>query len=574
MNRIITLLSILFYTVCIFAQEKIVHEKKLYKAPDGKLYIQKELPVYIWLSTSPDEKAQKYRLYSEETPQYNNPMYFDTEGYNTVRSPSAVDTSTKKTVYPLRDIIFEVYTDSKAPSTKIEFGDGSEYVKDGKTYISKDAHLNITSRDATSGVNVIYYSINQEPFQVYKEPIPLSEEKEYLVKYYAIDNVGNDEEIHEITIVYDKSSPTSKLEIIGDEHETVISGRSKLKLSSVDVGVGMKKTMYSIDDNPEKVYKTEISAVNLAQGGHTIRYYGIDQIGNTESVKTYEFYIDKTPPTIIEEVLGKSFFANGKEFSSGKSRLKLTSFDNKAGVKEIKYSINGSEYKVYDKPVFLTQASGNLLIKAYAVDNVNNKSASQIANEKTTIPYIDLTGPTLSHSFTDPKFTSRDTIFINKETRIALKAYDSESGMHRIEYRIGSDEIKTYENPFSIADEGVYQVSFTGYDNVENTSSSEFFFKVDNTGPVISYQHSIMSHKMNKSSSGTTKIYPKHLILFLSASDNEVGLNNMTYQINNSNNKTYTGPISGFTSGEKTIKITAWDKLGNSSETSLNFIIE
>jgi hypothetical protein len=66
-------------------------------------------------------------------------------------------------------------------------------------------------------------------------------------------------------------------------------------------------------------------------------------------------------------VLGKSFFSGGKEFSSGKSRLKLTSFDNKAGVKEVRYSVNNGEYQLYDSPVFLTQSAGNLIIKSYAV---------------------------------------------------------------------------------------------------------------------------------------------------------------------------------------------------------------
>src|SRR6266542_1361370 len=82
------------------AQQLPVHEKKVYVSPDHRIYYNKSLPVYFFVSTSTDPAAPRYLIHSETTPKYANPMYFDTEGKNTLRSPSAVDTVTKKIVEP------------------------------------------------------------------------------------------------------------------------------------------------------------------------------------------------------------------------------------------------------------------------------------------------------------------------------------------------------------------------------------------------------------------------------------------------------------------------------------------
>lgn len=40
--------------IILFSQQPIVCEKKFYSAPDGHLYVNKDLPLYMSVSTSPD----------------------------------------------------------------------------------------------------------------------------------------------------------------------------------------------------------------------------------------------------------------------------------------------------------------------------------------------------------------------------------------------------------------------------------------------------------------------------------------------------------------------------------------
>jgi hypothetical protein len=553
----------------VIAQQKPDYDLKVYLSPEGRLYVNKDLPLYLWLSTSPDENSKKYRLKSEETKKYSNPMYFDMEGYNTFRSPSAVDTSTRKAIYPLHDIVFEVYADATSPVTKLKYGEYKPFVFEGKSYVKSNTQVELKASDVHSGTESINYSINGAPYSKYTGPITFTEEKEYIVKYYAVDNVGNVEETKEITFVYDKTSPVTKYEVEGDEYNKVISARSKIELSAEDIGIGIKRIVYQIDDGKENTYKYPLSTSWMSQGDHTLKYYSIDKVGNKETVRTYSFYVDKSPPTIIEEVVAKTFFANGKEFASGKAQLKLTAFDNKAGVKEIRYSINGSEYEIYEKPVFMTQSSGNMDIKTYAVDNVNNKSISQTANQKTSIPYIDLSGPSVRHNFSEPNFTTRDTLFINSTTKIYLRAADPEAGVSRIEYRIDGKENLVYDKGFSINEEGVHTISYIGYDNVENTNSNSFFVKVDNTGPVINHQFSTLP--LDKQ--GTLEQYPKYVILYLSGTDSQTGVNSISYGFGEQVTKIYSVPVTGFSKGEKKMTIKAKDKLGNITTEELQFII-
>ena len=108
-------IACLFLMVLLFstniAQEPVKPAKKAFQE-EQKVFINKALGIYLWISTSPDPNSQKFRLFSDSSSKYSNPMYFDTEGFNSFRTPSAVDTSSKQIKLPLEDIIFDVYADA------------------------------------------------------------------------------------------------------------------------------------------------------------------------------------------------------------------------------------------------------------------------------------------------------------------------------------------------------------------------------------------------------------------------------------------------------------------------------
>jgi hypothetical protein len=571
----IILLTLLSTPVLLFGQKQLEHEKRIYRSPEGKLYINKALPVYLNISTSPDEEAKNYRLKSEDSKEYTNPMYFDTEGVNTIRSPWKIDPETKEYVYPKEEVVFEIYADSKPPKTEISFKTKDLFKSEDKIYLGKTTKLDFEKSDAISGVNEVYYSLDGKPYKKFSEPLPFKEEKEYKLKYYSVDNVGNVEEPKEATIVLDLTAPETSLKIEGDKHKNIISGRSEINLQPNDKISQVKYTYYKIDDGNKRTYKGALKAKYLSEGEHKISYYSVDRVDNEEETKSFDFYVDKTPPRVVDELIGNTYVAQGKEYLSGRNRLKLMSMDNKAGVKEIRYSINDGSFKVYDKP-FRLSSSGNLKIQTLAIDNVNNKKRTERLSNRSNRSHVDLSGPNLSHNFDGPSFVSKDTTYISKGTKIRLAGSDNQAGFKKITYSINNEGTsKNYEKPFSINEEGIYKISYTGFDNLDNTNTKQFLCIVDNSGPKLYHRFSIDTDKKKVIDDNSLPVYPEHVVLFLSSTDYYVGLDKMYYSLNDSDMRLYKTMIEGFR--QETLyklDIVAYDKLGNKSQKTTKFYID
>ncbi|MEJ5265923.1 MAG: hypothetical protein WHT29_11460 [Bacteroidales bacterium] len=566
------LFTIVLWEAMLSAQTLPVIEKKMYKAPDGKLYVNKSLPIYLFIGTQPDAANGVVRLESEKTKRYTNPMYFDTEGYNSIQSPSCVDTVTRQVVLPKQNIIFEVYADSKPPITQLSVESTRKHMRKGKVYVSGKAKIVLSATDALSGIDKIMYSLDAGSYVEYTAPIELSEQKEYVLKYFSYDNVGNVEEVHTSIIVVDKTAPRISMEIKGDFYEQILAGNASIIFRMEDTLSEPENLYYIVNEGAPSIYQKPLEASRLPQGEYLISYWAVDKVGNTSDTLRFSFYIDKTPPTIIPEIMGKTYIINGKEFSSGRSLLKLTTIDNKAGTKEIYYSINNDEYKKYEKPVMLNNTGGNLIVKAYALDYVNNRSDISEGTQNASLPYVDLTGPSISYRIEGPFLQIGDTIFVNKNSRIKLYARDDEAGLNEILYSIDKGEYNKYNNAFSIEKDGFHQLDISASDNVDNISSQSLLIFSDNEGPKIYTLFSSPAYLSNQKES-TQVIYPPYCKLFVSATDDRTSVQRMTYSLNRSPEKPLTGYLSNF-KGQNQLLIRAWDLLGNESSLTLEFTIQ
>jgi len=568
-------LMLLLITGSTMAQQPLEHPNKIYKSPEGKLYVNRNDPIYLRIATDSVAESGSHLLKSEETRQYANPMYFDTEGYNTIRSPWKVDPETRKYLYPKEDVIFTVYADSKPPSSRVDFGT-EDIVREGNTIYAGDTlTLGFNSTDALSGVEKVYYSIDGAPYQPLNQPLTIDQEKSFVLHYYAVDHVGNVEKPAQLSVVTDLSTPQTTHDIKGDQYKNIISARSEIHLQAEDQITEVRQTWFSIDGSESRPYRASVKGKDLSEGDHLLTYYSVDKVNNSEEMQKFSFYVDKTPPRVMEELIGNSYTANDKEYFSGQNKLKFISMDNKAGVKEIRYSINGGEFRVYDKPFNLTQ-SGNLRIETLAIDRVNNKKQTQKLTSRTNVSYVDLTGPRLSHRFQGPVFPYRDSYFISKRTRIILKGEDSESGFKKIDYKEEKQtEYTPYKDPFSLQEEGAHTIQYTGYDNLNNSAAETITCIVDNGGPAIHHRFSMLPKGTQNVEGNQVPVFPAHAMLFLSATDSIVGFEQLSYAVNGNKKQAYEGAIHGFEPGTLyKVTVTAKDKLGNISRQKIVFYIE
>ncbi len=157
---------------------------------NGKLFYNRHLPVYLWISRSPNSNFGDVLMTSHKTKAYTNPMYFDSDGYNTFQTAYASDSIGKHKGYA----IFKVYVDGYPPQMNIIFK-GTRHYYGGKYYYSKGLKIKIIAKDYNSGVDEIYYSVDNQDFKIYSEPLSFDESGDYVLKTYAVDKTGNSTKI-------------------------------------------------------------------------------------------------------------------------------------------------------------------------------------------------------------------------------------------------------------------------------------------------------------------------------------------------------------------------------------------
>ncbi len=573
-------LSLTFFS--LDAQNKPQFKPIYYIDSTGKLFWNKHLPAYIFLSPTPSTDSA-VKLNSQKSKQYANPFYFDTEGINYIRTHWAVNKKTKKPV-PNVEILWEVYADGIPPYTKITLSDPNKYISNkNKIYCSPKLKVILRSSDRTSGVKKIYYSIDSNKFQTYTQPFKIPNAGKHNIKYFSVDNVNNEEKTRQINFILDIQPPITKSIITGVHlgHDNIISTNTNIFLEPKDDLSGVKQTFYRFDSLPWKNYtpKTKLYFAFLPDGNHSLEFYSIDKVNNKEHIQKFSFYLDKTAPITIADVLGDKFIVNHKVYFSGRTKLKLTSVDNKSGVKAVYYSIDGSKFKKYTDPFYLPNIPGLHTVTYFAVDSTENVSINKLTKSyyqyrmKIDKIYVDLNGPSLSYSISFPKYIRNDTVFISPKTKISLTAYDPESGVKKIGFFVDKNALEhEYKKPFTLANikPGLHKVTIVGYDNVNNRNVKPFEVFLDKNAPKIIYNFDIKA----LGNRGTLPIYTSKTKLFLSFVDDFTGTNNIFYRLNNGQLTPYKNYISNFPKGENSLFIEVFDKVGNKATKTLKFYIQ
>jgi hypothetical protein len=574
MKKLSLLFVVIIMTGLLMAQQPLTHEKRTYVAPNGNFYIQKSLPVYLWLTTSKDA-SNAHLLESKVSAKYTNPFYFDTEGRNTVRTPHAVDPETKKIIHPLQDIIFEVYADGIAPVSRSKFSGAPKYIKGNTVYYGVGLVVDITSTDGVSGIEQTLYSVDGGAYTKYSNTLNMNKENQHTLKYYAADNVGNAENPKEKVFIVDLTSPKTDFSVSDPKLGDIVSPKAKITLTYNDNLSGVRNTKYYFDSRNPMTYYNLISLSGLSDGDHSFTYYSTDNVNNVETKNVYNFYLDKIAPVTSNAIQGDQYIGNYK-FVSPRTTINLTSTDNKAGVESITYLIDGTGKTTFSSPFKVPDKKGLHTISYYGTDKVTNRE-----NTKYLKVYMDNVPPTTAINYGNPQFFDRDTLFINKETKITLIPKDYESGVKVTDYSVDGNK-KTYDGAFTIPNEGYRKITFNSTDRVNNVEQvKESYTYVDNTPPVIYHNFSIKHVSQINKGGKTLNVYPNYTRLFLGATDGKVGTQKIKYSINGEPFKDYSSPYTLDVSELLLFKskkhyivtVKAIDKLGNESEKVIEFYV-
>ncbi len=146
-----------------------------------------------------------------------------------------------------------------------------------------------------------------------------------------------------------------------------------ISLSANDALSGVAATRYSLNGAPEQ---TGTSVSISSEGVHTLSFYSVDVAGNSETAKTVQVKIDKTPPTINHT---QSPAANDNGWNNTNVTVTFTCAD-----------VNGSGIASCTAPQTVTTEGLNQTVTGTATDNAGN-TATDPARVS-----IDKTAPTIS----------------------------------------------------------------------------------------------------------------------------------------------------------------------------------
>ncbi|TAF34095.1 MAG: hypothetical protein EAZ57_03850 [Cytophagales bacterium] len=552
------------------AQNKPEYTKGSYVDSLNRYYQQASLPLYVYFAHSPTATPQQ--ISPSDAPNKKNelkPVYLDGHGKHVFKHFDDIHNDVQT---------FMVYADGLAPASEHRYLDASYHLgSNGQKYFGKSLKVRLNCKDEMSGVKELMFSLNKADFKPYQNTLDIYSEGNNTLVYFGVDMVGNVESDNVENFILDITAPSTFYNVTGVNIENnTIAASTKLYLTSQDASSGVATTYYSFDEEPLRVYRGgSLDISYLADGNHTLNYYSVDKVQNREENKSFTFYLDKTAPIVTSDVLGDKFIANDKIYFSGRTKLKLTAVDNRSGIKQTVYSIDGSGYVPYVEPFYLPSKSGIHLVRYYSLDNTDNEGAGNryatFDEYKHTVSavYVDLTGPSLSKQYIGASFLRGDTMFINRNTRISLLGIDAESGTQKLTYLLdsASDEAD-YSQPFNVAADGVHKIKYYGYDNVNNRNVSDFVFVVDNQGPEVFHHYSIKPLRVENG----LEVYPQYTVLFLGGTDLFTGSKNIYYSLNGGKMQVYNGLVKGFGKNKTyQVLIRAEDMLGNISEKTIEF---
>ena len=243
----------------------------------------------------------------------------------------------------------------------------------------------------------------------------------------------------------------------------------------------------------------------------------------------------------------------------------LSAEDSESNLKEIQYSVDGSDFLIYQNPITFN-SEGRHIIVYRAIDQAGN-----ISSEKIYSVIIDSTAPDGAVSVEGPVYINGNDVYITSDTQIILWAEDKLSGVDSIYVSLDNSEYMPYTEPVSINEEGKHTASAYAMDNVGNkTDVYSLIGYVDNSAPVVKIKQSEDFVVING-----TNYTNKNNEFSIVASDNLSGVKKIEVSLDGSPFVEYTTPFKIQYAGKHVIEAKAIDNLGNeSTPVSIEFYVD
>jgi hypothetical protein len=297
---------------------------------------------------------------------------------------------------------------------------------------------------------------------------PLTVSANTTLKFFATDAAGNASAVVTETyvITVDTAPPTVTANPVGG----VYNAAQTVTLTCNDgTGSGCASIRYTTDGSNPTASSTQYTGPVTISANAALKFLGIDNAGNTSSVRTESYVIDTVAPTVS---------ANPRGGAYGSARTVTLSCTDLTGCASIRYTTDGSTPTAsstqYSAPISIP---ANTTLKFLGIDNAGNTSAVV-----TETYVIDTVAPTVSASPVGGTY--------NTAQSVALSCNDGAgSGCASIRYTTDGSTPTASSTQYSAAlsISANTALKFIGIDNAGNLSSVRTeTYAIDTVAPTVS----------------------------------------------------------------------------------------
>lgn len=310
-------------------------------------------------------------------------------------------------------------------------------------------------------------------------------------------------------------------------------------------GSGVDHTWCRIDQGAWFEYLSPIQV--SGSGTHTIEYYSVDLLNNSETAKSTNAKIDLSAPTTSASVSGT---IGGDGWYVSAAQLSLTAYDALSGVQVSYFRVDGGSWTQYS-PGASIASDGQHNVEYYSVDLAGNSESWK----QRRVP-IDCSAPISSVTLSGEEGT--DDWFLG-QVRVSIMATDLLSGVSGLSYRLDDGGWQPYASPFNVTSEGPHQVLFNATDAAGNPEVAQSIaFQIDFTPPSSGIEVN--------GTAGQEGWYLSAVEVQISADDALSGLKGVQYSLDGGPWLDYSTTLTISSSGEHVLLRRASDMAGNLEE--------
>ncbi len=170
---------------------------------------------------------------------------------------------------------------------------------------------------------------------------------------------------------------TVDLAKVGERGIVALAPGTLLRLVATDVGVGVDKIFYRLDEGQWLTYRDPFPLPDRAMV--RMEYYALDKLGNREPTKQLVIYLDIEPP-VTRIVVGNPHYlaSDGKLWITSRTKIELRA-DDASGMANIFFRIAGGDWRPYLEPFTIPGPEGPHKLEYYAIDLYGNREGVQTA---------------------------------------------------------------------------------------------------------------------------------------------------------------------------------------------------